>query len=74
MSIPLTSKSIQDEQGEAFDQYGRAGGFLGLQTITAPGRNTLLLYGYNSPPTDVLNISMMRCQNPSPATVPRSGR
>jgi PKD repeat protein len=66
MSIPLTSKAIQDEQGEAFDQYGRAGGFLGLQTITAPGRNTLLLYGYNSPPTDVLNISMVAMSEPQP--------
>jgi PKD repeat protein len=66
LNITLTSKSIQDEQGEAFDEYGRAGGFLGLQTITSPGVNTLLLYGYNSPPTDVLNISMTPMSEPLP--------
>ena len=66
LNITLTSKSIQDEQGEAFDEYGRAGGFLGLQTITSPGVNTLLLYGYNSPPTDVLNISMTPMSEPQP--------
>ena len=66
LNITLTSKSIQDEQGEAFDEYGRAGGFLGLQTITSPGVNTLLLYGYNSPPTDVINISMTPMSEPQP--------
>ena len=66
LNITLKSKSIQDEQGEAFDEYGRAGGFLGLQTITSPGVNTLLLYGYNSPPTDVINISMTPMSEPLP--------
>ncbi len=55
VTVPLTSKSIQDEQGEAYDEYGRLSGFLGLQAETAPGQQQLLLYGYESPPIDILS-------------------
>ena len=55
MTVPLTSKSIQDEQGEAYDEYGRLSGFLGLQAEIAPGQQQLLLYGYESPPVDILS-------------------
>ena len=66
LNITFQPKAIQDEMGEAFDQYGRMSGMLGLKTITSPGVNTLLLYGYNSPPTDVINISMTPMSEPQP--------
>jgi hypothetical protein len=59
VSMPLTSKAIQDEMGEAFDDYGRMSGFLGLQIEVAPGRQQLLLYGYESPPVDILSDSVL---------------
>ncbi len=55
VTIPLTSKAIQDEQGEAYDEYGRLSGFLGLQVQNAPGQMQLLLYGYESPPIDIMS-------------------
>jgi FtsP/CotA-like multicopper oxidase with cupredoxin domain len=54
VTIPITSKAIQDEQGEAYDEYGRLSGFMGLQVERAPGQQQLLLYGYESPPIDIL--------------------
>ncbi len=54
VTIPLTSKAIQDEQGEAYDAYGRLSGFMGLQVEQAPGQQQLLLYGYLSPPIDIM--------------------
>lgn len=57
VSLPLVSKSIQDEMGEAYDQYGRMSGMLGLQVKTANNQQNLLHYGYSSPPLDFIRDS-----------------
>ncbi|MDD1683156.1 MAG: PKD domain-containing protein [Methanoregula sp.] len=66
LNISFQPKAIQDEMGEAFDEYGRMSGFLGLQTETRPGQQTLLLYGYNSPPLDVMMESLGAMSEPQP--------
>ncbi|MCJ7741789.1 MAG: multicopper oxidase domain-containing protein, partial [Methanoregula sp.] len=57
VTLPLQPKAIQDEMGEAFDEYGRMSGFLGLQYKNPQGQQNLLLYGYESPPVDILTDS-----------------
>ena len=57
MTMPLYPIAIQDEQGEAFDEYGRMSGFLGLQYRNPQGQQNLLLYGYESPPLEMLRDS-----------------
>jgi len=57
MTMPLYPMAIQDEQGEAFDEYGRMSGFLGLQYRNPQGQQNLLLYGYESPPLEMLRDS-----------------
>jgi FtsP/CotA-like multicopper oxidase with cupredoxin domain len=57
VTIPFKSKAMHDEMGAAYDQkYGRMSGLLGLEL---PGSNALtqsiLLYGYASPPIDLVN-------------------
>jgi FtsP/CotA-like multicopper oxidase with cupredoxin domain len=58
VSYDLENKAIQDEMGEAFDEYGRMSGFLGLEMeVGAPGGQNFILYGYSSPPVDLLKDS-----------------
>jgi FtsP/CotA-like multicopper oxidase with cupredoxin domain len=55
VTLPFEAKAIQDEMGEAFDhKYGRMAVQFGLQvTTTLPQAQTLVLYGFASPPTEV---------------------
>ncbi|NPV09170.1 MAG: multicopper oxidase domain-containing protein [Anaerolineae bacterium] len=59
-TIQFEPKAIQDEMGEAFDkEYGRMSGFLGLELPnTIAGLQNFMLYGYSSPPTDLIQDSM----------------
>jgi FtsP/CotA-like multicopper oxidase with cupredoxin domain len=59
VTITFQEKAIHDEMGASYDQeYGRMSGNLGLEL---PGTNNLnqniILYGYASPPVDVLKES-----------------
>jgi FtsP/CotA-like multicopper oxidase with cupredoxin domain len=57
-TIPIEPKAIQDEMGEAFDEFGRMSGFLGLeQPVTTAGGQKFVLYGYASPPVDIMTDS-----------------
>jgi len=60
LTIPLEPKAIQDEMGEAFDkEYGRMSGMLGLELpFTQAGAQNFVLYGYPSPPVEILGDSM----------------
>jgi len=54
LTIPFTEKAIHDEMGAAFDEYGRASGFLGLEIPNTQAQTqNFLLYGYASPPVDI---------------------
>ena len=59
VKINFTEKAIHDEMGASYDQeYGRMSGNLGIEI---PGTNNLnqniILYGYASPPVDILKDS-----------------
>jgi FtsP/CotA-like multicopper oxidase with cupredoxin domain len=54
LTMNLYPMAIQDEMGEAYDEYGRMSGFLGLQYKNPQGQQNLLLYGYESPPLEML--------------------
>ncbi len=59
ITIPLGAKAIQDEMGEAFDDYGRMGGFLGLELpVTSATAQAFTLYPFLSPPTELLKNSI----------------
>lgn len=60
LTIPFQQKAIQDEMGEAFEvEYGRMSGMLGVEVTPATaGAQNLVLYGYPSPPVDVLAVSL----------------
>jgi FtsP/CotA-like multicopper oxidase with cupredoxin domain len=62
VTLPLQQKAIQDEMGEAFDEYGRMSALIGLQVQTAPGAMNLLLYGYSTPPVEILQDSVIGTQ------------
>jgi hypothetical protein len=58
LTMPLTSKAIQDEMGEAFDpDYGRMSGSLGVEVpnTQAGTQQNLVLYPYVNPATEVFN-------------------
>ncbi|MBK8050345.1 MAG: multicopper oxidase domain-containing protein [Anaerolineales bacterium] len=60
VTITFEEKAIHDEMGAAYDnEWGRMSGFLGLEL---PGTNNLnqniILYGYASPPVDVMEDSI----------------
>jgi FtsP/CotA-like multicopper oxidase with cupredoxin domain len=46
-------KAIQDEMGEAFDEYGRMSGFLGLQLDVSLPQNFILM-PFASPPVELI--------------------
>lgn len=53
LNIPLEPKAIQDEMSEAFDDYGRMEGKLGLELpFTQAGRQTFVLQKYQDPTTE----------------------
>ncbi|RJQ54449.1 MAG: hypothetical protein C4521_06355 [Actinobacteria bacterium] len=55
LTLPLEPKAIQDEMGEAFDDYGRMEGKLGLELPnTQAGRQTFVLQKYMDPPTEFI--------------------
>ena len=56
--MPLTSKAIQDEMGEAFDpEYGRMSGNLGVEMPNAQAgtQQNLILYPFVNPATEVFD-------------------
>ncbi len=59
-NLPFQPKAIHDEMNAAFDPvYGRMSGNLGLELpITNALTQNLVLYGYASPPVDVLRDSI----------------
>ena len=65
INIPFQPKALHDEMGAAFDEYGRMSGFLGLENAitTAPTQN-FILYGYASPPVDIIKDSMTPMSEP----------
>jgi FtsP/CotA-like multicopper oxidase with cupredoxin domain len=67
LNISLEPKAIHDEMNAAYDtQYGRMSGMLGLEM---PGTNPLtqnfMLYGFASPPVEVIEDSMTPLSEPS---------
>lgn len=60
VSVTFEPKAIHDEMGAAYDtEYGRMGGLLGLELLGTNALNqNLVLYSYNSPPTDIMQDSM----------------
>jgi len=56
VTLPLEPKAIQDEMGEAYDtEYGRMSGMLGLELPTSSSAaQQFQLYGYASPPVDII--------------------
>jgi hypothetical protein len=61
VTLPLQAKAIQDEMGETFDlEYGRMSGKLGLELPnTIAGAQNFMLYGYNAPPTEIVDSSVV---------------
>jgi hypothetical protein len=58
LTIPLTSKAIQDEMGEAFDpEYGRMSGNLGVEIPNAQAgtQQTLILFPFVNPATEIFD-------------------
>ncbi|OGD55809.1 hypothetical protein A3K81_05720 [Candidatus Bathyarchaeota archaeon RBG_13_60_20] len=64
VTIPFQSKAIQDEMGEAYDhEYGRMAVQFGLELPkTQANQQTLLLYNYADPPTEIIKPSVVGTQ------------
>jgi FtsP/CotA-like multicopper oxidase with cupredoxin domain len=60
VTIPIQSKAIQDEMGEAYDvDFGRMSSMLGLELPGAPaGGRGFILYPFISPPVDLFKESL----------------
>ena len=60
VTLPLQPKAIHDEMNAAYDpEYGRMSGLLGLELpVTNALNQNLVLYGYSSPPIDLLMDSV----------------
>ena len=55
LTIGMKPKAIQDEMGEAFDEYGRLNSKLGLELAkTTAGIQTFILQNYVDPATEVI--------------------
>jgi FtsP/CotA-like multicopper oxidase with cupredoxin domain/uncharacterized protein YutD len=67
LTIPLEPKAIHDEMNAAYDpEYGRMSGMLGLEMQTTdPMTQNFMLYGYVSPPVEVIKDSMTPLSEPS---------
>ncbi len=60
ISITMEPKAIHDEMGAAYDEYGRMSGLLGLELRnTVNLTQNILLYGFASPPVDIMKDSTM---------------
>ena len=63
VTIPFQAKQIQDEMGEAYDEYGRMLVVLGLELPrTAAGQQNMILYNFNDPPTEIIKSSISGTQ------------
>ena len=64
LTIDMHPKQIQDEMGESYDiEYGRMAVLLGTELVrTRAGQQTMLLYGYAEPPTEVIKTSIQGTQ------------
>jgi hypothetical protein len=64
LTIDMHPKQIQDEMGESYDiEYGRMAVLLGTELVrTQAGQQTMLLYGYAEPPTEVIKTSIQGTQ------------
>ena len=59
LSIPMQPKAIQDEMGEAFDEYGRMSGKLGVELPNTNANNqNFILQAFIDPPTEIINDSV----------------
>jgi hypothetical protein len=60
VTIPFHEKAIHDEMGAAYEtEYGRMSGLLGLELIgTTNLTQNIILYGFASPPVDILRDSV----------------
>jgi FtsP/CotA-like multicopper oxidase with cupredoxin domain len=60
VTIDFQPKMIQDEMGESYDPiYGRMAVFLGTELVrSTAGRQTMLLYGFADPPTEIIAPSI----------------
>ena len=60
VTIPFQPKAIHDEMGAAYDtEYGRMSGMLGLELLDTNNlTQNIMLYGYASPPVDIMQDSM----------------
>ena len=59
MTLPMQPKAMQDEMGEAFDEYGRMSGKLGVELPATNSNNqNFILQGYVDPPTETINDSV----------------
>ena len=67
LTIPLEPKAIHDEMNAAYEpEYGRMSGLFGLEMQTTdPMTQNFMLYGYASPPVDVIKDSMIPLTEPS---------
>jgi len=67
LTIPLEPKAIHDEMNAAYDEeYGRMSGLLGLEMQTTnPLNQNFMLYGFASPPVEVIKDSMTPLSEPS---------
>lgn len=54
VTLSFEPKAIHDQMGEAYDTYGRMGGYLGLPSPASTSSDaSSLSYGYGSPPLEV---------------------
>jgi len=67
LNISLEPKAIHDEMNAAYDvEYGRMSGMLGLEMLsTNPLNQNFMLYGFASPPVEVIKDSMTPLSEPS---------
>lgn len=59
VTVPFQFKAIQDEMGEAFDEYGRMEGKLGLELANPdPMKVNFVLQAYADPVTEFVDVAM----------------
>ncbi|MCL5958809.1 MAG: multicopper oxidase domain-containing protein, partial [Chloroflexi bacterium] len=59
MTLPMQPKAIQDEMGEAYDEYGRMRAAFGVEMPgTMAGMQNFILYGYLDPATEIIQDSI----------------
>jgi len=69
-TLYIEPKSLQDEQGEAFDEWGRNMIMLGLEVpYTNPTNNNFMMYPYASPPVDMALAKLIDLQETKTNTI-----